>query len=290
MPTNQERLATLEERVRNNVWIFRIVAAGMIAWLAWISIQIYQINGHVSNLEGLEGKVTKIELGDQASVSQDIFEKSLPDLRATIATAHKQNVKVSQGTVDILQDKLLHTGSNAPDYWPTAAEFINYRSTVVLPEQAAKLLAGKIPDCTDSLPAPGSVASVESPTQATLNPAIYTNCRFKIDAADQDRYVNAILQGSQPFLKFTNCLIEYSGGPINLIVDWNKVPITLVLVGKTPEEPSETKHVLVTGHAIQFEDCVFHLAIQNTPPPEGQRLATTLLAQNATNVALPLQR
>jgi hypothetical protein len=99
--------------------------------------------------------------------------------------------------------------------------------------------------------------------------------------------LNAILKANTPLLTFKNCLIEYHGGEINLILAWDQEPFTLTLVGKGPD-PSKIVHTRLSGPAIQFENCLFSFTFQNPPPPNGQRLSTTLLAENATSVALPV--
>lgn len=123
-----------------------------------------------------------------------------------------------------------------------------------------------------------------------LSKGVYKNCRFVLDSETQDQKLNAILKGETPVIVFQDCLIEYHGGEINLILAWNKQPFTFVVPPNSPEDksPPHVYHLNMTGPAIDFQNCLFTLSFQNTPPPNGRLLSTTLLAENATSVSLPI--
>ena len=281
---------------------------------------------HTSDrLEAIEKKLTASELQSQASVPQAVFEKTLPDLRSAVTNARKKDVRVSPAVIEDLRSKLLATSPSAPEFWPTVSEFVSYRSSVTSepPEQARKLLTERIPNCTDSLPKP-MMMMVVGPKEVVQTRGVYENCRFVLDSPSQDQTLNAILKGNTPLITFKNCLIEYGGGQINLILAWDKETFTGTMTGTSrgpstgtgledniktqttksfednvktgtnksgqatismPESPTLT---LSGGPTIQFENCLFVLTFQNTPPPNGQRLSTALLTQNATSVSFPL--
>jgi len=245
-------------------------------------------------LTGIEKNLARLELQNQASLSQSEFETTLPELRPVVAYARKQNVKVPPKVIEDLRAKLLGTSSGAPEFWPTVSEFINYRSMVIAAssEQVKRLLTERIPLCTDSTPKPMSIKEVLGPHEANYNPGLYENCRFTLDSSAQDQRINEILTGTTPFLKFRNCLIEYHGGEVNLILAWDKVPVTLIAVPPNSEDKSHpvTVHTNLTGPAIEFDNCLFDFSFQTAPPPKGQQLSTTLLAQNLASVTLPVAR
>jgi hypothetical protein len=244
----------------------------------------------------IENKLTTSELRSQVSLPQSAFEKVLPEVRSEIATARKDQLSVPPAVIEGLRSKLLASNSEAPDFWPTLSEFVSYRSSLsyhaVTPAPPKNLFyysfAKLLPDCTDSLPKPMTIREVLGPHEATTNRGLYENCRFVLDSAKQAQILNGILKGNTPLLTFKNCLIEYHGGEINLILAWDKEPFTVTLVGKGPEDQTKVIHTTLSGPAIQFENCLFSLTFQNPPPPNGQRFSTTLLAENTASVSLPV--
>jgi hypothetical protein len=267
-------------------------------WTAYIEFRTQTID----RLTSIEKKLTTAELQTQAALPQSVFDKTLAETREVVAAARKQHVGAPAAVIEELRSKLIASNSDAPDFWPTVSEFISYQSLTnyrpsVQAKPAGPLTGLKaefrfetLPDCTDSLPRPMTVKEVLNPNQLTNNPGVYENCRFIIDSATQDAIINTILNKTTPFLKFENCLIEYHGGEINLILAWDKAPFTITLVGKTPEEKNKIVNTTISGPAIQFENCLFHFSFQNMPPPNGQRLSTTVLAANTSSISLPVAR
>jgi hypothetical protein len=82
-------------------------------------------------------------------------------------------------------------------------------------------------------------------------------------------------------------LIEYHGGEISLVLARDKEPFTMTLIGRGPEDPTKIIQTTFSGPAIQFENCLFNFSFQTSPPTHGQRLSTSLLAQNASSVSPP---
>jgi len=125
-----------------------------------------------------------------------------------------------------------------------------------------------------------------------LSKGVYENCRFVLDSETQDEKLNTILRTNTPVIVFLHCLIEYHGGPISLILAWDKEPFMATLRPISPQDKTPAKNIplTMTGPAIDFQNCLFSFSFQNPPPPNGQRLATTLLAENADSVSLPIER
>src|SRR5260370_3283661 len=232
--------------------------------------------------------------GSTTSLPQSAFDKTLPDIRSTVAAARKDRINVQPAVIEALRSKLLASNSSAPDFWPSLSEFVSYRSALsyhpaaaAAPQVRVYAIARPLPDCTDSLPEQGTIKEVLSPHEATLNRGLYENCRFVLDSPKQDQTLNAILKGNTPLITFKNCLIEYHGGEISLIFAWDKEPFTLTFVGNGPED-RKIMHTTLSGPAIQFENCLFVFEFQDPPPLNGQHLVTTLLAENTTSVSLPV--
>ena len=56
------RVDVIEERLNNHIKFFWCVVAGILAVLGYMAVELYHINGHLGELEGLKEKVTKIAL------------------------------------------------------------------------------------------------------------------------------------------------------------------------------------------------------------------------------------
>jgi hypothetical protein len=291
------KVDVIEERLNNHITYFRFALAGILAALSFLAVELYHLNGRLGELNSLNAKVTKVELQSQASLPQPAFDKALPDIRSAVAAARKDSISVPPTVIDGLRSKLLASNSQAPDFWATLSEFVSYRSTLNYHStvMADFPLTGKfyaftnqVPNCMDSPPKPMRVKEVLNPQQITNNPGLYENCRFVLDSPTQDQALNAILKGNTPFITFKNCLIEYHGGEISLILAWDKAPFAMTLVGRGPEDPTRVMQTTISGPAIQFENCLFSFMFQNPPPPKGQLLSTTLLAGNTNSMSLPV--
>src|SRR5882762_1058598 len=125
------KVDVIEERLNNHIKFFWCVIAAVLGALGFLAVELYRINGHLGELDGLKENVTKVELQTQALLPQPAFDKTLPDLRSVIATARKENIRVPPKVIEGLQSKLLAADSTAPEFWPTVAEFISYRSLVL---------------------------------------------------------------------------------------------------------------------------------------------------------------
>jgi hypothetical protein len=252
-----------------------ILILALTQWTAYIEFRT-QTN---DRLISIEKKLVISALQSQVSLPQAAFDKALPDIRSTIAAARKDRINAPPAVIEELRSKLLATNSTAHDFWPTLSEFVSYRSALNF--TGGTHAFATLPNCTDSLPKPMTVKEVLSPTELVTNRGFYQDCRFILDSAEQDQKLNAILKLTTPLLTFKNCLIEYHGGEISLILAWDKEPFSVTIAGSGSQ-------VRLSGPAIQFEHCLFNFSFQTSPPPHGQRLSTTLLAQDISFVSLPV--
>jgi len=263
------------------------VGVAVIWYWGWVGTQIVDQG---KKLAAIEANLKVLGLQIQASLPQSAFDKALPDIRSTIAAARKDRISVPPTVIEGLRSKLLASDSASPDFWPTLSEFVSYRSALSYRAAAAPApltnvysIAAKVPDCVDSAPQAMKIVSTTS-----FSKGLYENCRFVLDSAEQDQKLNAILQASTPIIVFKNCLIEYHGGEISLILAWNKQPLTFIIPGTGPQDPTKFQQVRLTGPAIDFQNCLINFAFQKTPSPNGQLLATALLAQDASSASLPI--
>jgi hypothetical protein len=220
---------------------------------------------------------TKQSLSTHAALPLADFKASLSDLGSSIAAARKQNLKVPPKIVDDLIRKMTSTDKNTPAFWPVAAELISYRSlTLATPFIAA------LPNCTDSLPTVSRIIEVPNPKTAKVGPGIYENCRITLDSEEENKRINSILSDRNPSLSFKHCLVIYRGGPVNLILSWNNRPVRTIVEGKEPSIGTVS-----VPNTLSFEECLFDFSFQGIPPPNGQQITETLLAQNGHTVTFP---
>jgi hypothetical protein len=231
----------------------------------------------LDRLVQIEKNLTALNLKAQASLSSSEFQSALPDLKAALASAKKDNLKVGAQTIDALQKRLLDTSTNASDFWPAVSSFVSYRSQI----QSTPLTANP-PDCTDSLPTPNKVSAVTSPQTIEVSGGIYQNCRITLDSVQDQEKINEVLMHRNALITFKHCLVVYRGGNINLIVGWKNRHTKITLDDGTPP-----RYGIVNGNAISFEDCIFDFVVSVTPPYNGREVTQALLASPGNTVTLP---
>jgi hypothetical protein len=69
---------------------------------------------------------------------------------------------------------------------------------------------------------------------------------------------------------------------VNLILSWDTRRVKVNVQGQPP-----TSAVVFAHNTLWFDECLFDFSLQGAPPPMGQQIAETLLAQNGNAVALP---
>lgn len=221
-------------------------------------------------------------LSNSAALPQRQFEQRLPDIKKLIALAQERGVKADPSLLGRVSQKLLNINPRAPDFWPVSAELVSYRSSNGATSNILQLASAKLPDCTDSLPQPMKVAEVLNEHQIRLSRGLYENCRITLDSAQDNDRLNSYLLNAVPLITFKHCLVLYNGGAVHLILAWKNTVETFRIEGHPPVSVSN-----FSGNALEFEECLFSFRITSVPPPTGQQLTETLLAQNSTTLKLP---
>jgi hypothetical protein len=211
------------------------------------------------------------------------LQERLPAIQHLLATAKDQGVKADAKVLDALTQKLSAANTGAIGFWPTAAEFISYRSQSTI-TNLQSLLRLDIKDCIDKDPTPMKVIDVSSDRHTMhASSAYYDDCRLTLDSPRDSAKINDILGRLAAMLTFRHCLIIYRGGPINLIPEKHNRPSVIIGPDATPQPVT-----VDFENALRFENCLFSFLVPNVPPAAGQRLTTTLLAENGPNVTFPL--
>jgi hypothetical protein len=211
-------------------------------------------------LDGLRDELTKQSLADQAIL---------------FGAKQQENTRAPYKLASTLATKLVQSDKSTPDYWPTAAEFISYRSQIVSPDEEV-LLNSHLPNCVDSDPFPIRVAEVDSRGAIRrLENAHYDNCRFTLDSMEDD---GRIMDFVSKFgtIEFRHCLIVYKGGDfiVPTYLHIPNVPIKAI-TGK-----GRGGSIGYDGPALQFVDCIFDFSAPGTVPAKAQRLIEALLPQS----------
>jgi hypothetical protein len=239
-----------------------------------------------SDIADIRGNLGKQSVINHAALPLSEFKATLPDLRSAIATVKEQDVKVAPNVISDLQQKLL-TAKDAPDFWPTAAQFINYRSQLAISD-FQDLQRPTLPDCTDHDPSPTKVETISKDRhQFTVRSGYYDNCRLTLDSPQDDAKINSILESTAFMLTFRHCVVVYRGGEINLIVAFNNRPLTLFPIGH-PESAFTTAPF--TGRTLFFENCLFEIELDGQPPLPGQQFTQNLLATNGTKIGFTVSK
>jgi hypothetical protein len=191
-----------------------------------------------------------------------------------------------------LQQKL-SASVDAPSFWPTAADFINYRSQISVRDYQG-LERSDLPNCVDKPPVPmtmtmdsetekGRVGEPIKPGGAHEIPAVYENCRFTLDSPEETSMIPELGKGRSYVLKFRRCQIIYHGGPITLLTAHPR-PTAITAYG-----PTRSDVFVIVGQTIIFEDCLLQLNITALPVPDGQSLTRQLLSQSGSILTVTFQ-
>ena len=262
---------------------------GFGAAVAVILFMITQWSGYVEfrthtqdDIKNIQGDIAKLGLTIHASLSQSVFEQNLPQLKSAIVNAEKQDSKVPAPIISALQQKLSETSSSAPDFWSTTTSFISYRSQV-LSSKSPSLIQAKLPNCAKVPLQMFPISNVLSPTQFQMTVPTFENCQITLDSSQDTDFINKILLTVSPFVRFKHCLVIYNGGNVNIILylpseEGTRIMNNLGLLGTT-----RTK---LEGQSVTFEDCLFQFSASTLPPPSGQKMTESLLAQNENLLTL----
>jgi len=272
--TQPERMAALEERVKNHILFFRIAVVCLCGWLAWLTNMMVDIRTNTRQtatnvqtatagqsalsvkLEALEARQS---VADYASAKPNELKEDLPKLASTLKSLNQRKVKISPSVVSNLQSNLAAIDAKTPDYWPAATEFVSYTSE--LAHQDIAKLKTTLPRCVDLIPHNATLAEAVSPGEQTvhINPGYYENCQFQIDSPEEDKIISAYAQGV-PALTLKHCLISYKGGNIELHL------------GMWP---------------LTFENCLFEFSDSEEPPSPVQQMTQLLLEGRSQRITFP---
>jgi hypothetical protein len=240
------------------------------AKLSPINEQLRELNRAVGQIQGKLG----------------IFEASQKKINIRL----DQQASLAKLVLSGLQTNLNAIDQSTPRYWPTAAEFISYRSQVSVGTAFETLSRPDMPNCTDHLPTPMEyrmTSEEERGTKEETNrvgldlsrfiPAIYENCRFVLDSPEEAEGFPFL--GRSFDLEFKNCQIIYNGGSIAI---FTPNPRPSLFNGKGP---TRGDLFIMNGQKLRFENCLFLFTIKAVPPQEGQQMTHELLAQSGPTLS-----
>jgi len=254
-------------------WITHVVAPLCVTAIlatagAVIHLEIV-VNGIGKNVSGVQGSIARQSLTTYAALPQSEFKAALPDLNSSIALARKQNVRIPPRVVDDLSKQLNATETSTADFWPTAAEFISYRSQLLTEWRAADL-----PPCLTGRPGQSGkfTASIKQGSkELTHGPVEYNNCKIVLDSQAATAELSMDLSFADVLCN--HCVVIYNGGQI--------VIMPMKIATETPAQ--------LVGKLI-FEDCLFVLSFPTVPTQQGQQLTRTLLAASSNTVSIQLHQ
>ena len=184
--------------------------------------------------------------------------EQLPAVNTLLTVAMDQKIRIQSEITSDLRKNLLKVDSSSTDYWPVAAQLVNYRS-----EAAVGWNRINVPDCSkDNITFSGATHLEQfSDGRAVMTRGLATfhHCALILDSSEAQ---NLMSQGlSVGDVTFDDCIILYNGGPINI-------------------KPIRYLHGIPPSTTLNFVKCVFLFKLASPPPPVGQRLTTELLASN----------
>jgi len=239
------------------------------------------VAGMQNSMGVVQGALAKQTLTTDAALPTSEFKVVLPELASAIAVTRRQKVKVLPQIISDLQQHLTATDTDAPSFWPAVSEFISYKSL----NSTSWSAPNNLPTCTDSEPA-SSTVSILSPTQATINPGVYENCRFILDSPREDARLNEIIQKRLAVVIFKHCVIVYRGGPINLVLALDKY--NLPWSTEQNGQHLEGRVNISVRNAVQFQECLFDFVLHGEPQKSGRELTKFLLASSGNEITVPL--
>ena len=243
--------------------------------------KLASIASSLDTLKPLIEDLIRREMDKAASLPQSEYRAKLPVIKHVLSAARQQAVTVNPKLVRQVEQKLISVQPRVPEFWPTSANLVSYRSFNTASKEVQQLSTAGLRNCTDSPPEPMRITKVVDPHTINFSRGLYENCRVILDSAQDDERINNFLSTQTPLITFKHCLVVYRGGPVNLIIAWNARPTTLHVEGQ-PDLP-----LSLSANALVFEECLFDFSFQGVPPPFGQQLTETLLAQNSPTLKLP---
>jgi hypothetical protein len=249
----------------------------------------------LKTLEPFIRDIVQHQFDNVANLPSKTLGKRLPAVQHLVAVAENRGIKADAPTLGAIGRKLSAVDANVADFWPTAAQFINYRSQISVAD-VQSLLRPDLPNCTDHDPIPMEMIVNEEdekktkqndvlqlPTETSkplgkdtsrLVSARYENCRFTLDSPEEAEQIPYVRKRQSFALTFHHCQITYRGGQIRLLTP-NPRPNALYSKGGKRSDV-----YAFIGQKLYFENCLFLFVINSAPPNEGQSLTQQLLAQS----------
>ena len=198
------KIAVLEERIANHITFFRWASTAALAWLSFMSLTLYNMNGTM-------GKLGKDQASIPARTAQALLKVPIKSKEAAASTfgavsavlrsASGKNGKPDLSVVKNIAPYLVEAQKKYPDVpqvWQATSAFINYKSDISLSSNApAFKSAGK--DCSLSIaPSAGGV--------------IFKNCEDSLEDAERRAGNTRWTDGRLMDIVFINCIVHYEGG------------------------------------------------------------------------------
>jgi hypothetical protein len=198
------QIGKLEERVNNHIKFFWGVAAAGFAWLAILSLLLYNINNNVKTLAVAQADTPAKIVAKLLSEPQTSSAKVASNLNAaaTILRASKiGKVKPESSVLSTVSSKLAEAQTKYPDLpevWQTTGVFITYKSEARLPV---------------SQNTPFLTRGIGCNSQAGGAGWIFSNCEVTLEDI-AERITGSTVNGSPAPFTFIHCIVHYSGGRI----------------------------------------------------------------------------
>ena len=221
------RLATVEERTRNVLWMLGVVVGIFLA----IATQLYLVNGRLSGIERdvsrLLSSVSEMELKKASENPSD--PQNIQQVKKVLADALTTQTIITSKTVVSEGKRFIDAAQGHPDAWGAALAFLNYKSFLnpaSLPPAAKVALKEKwsttkyyrwVPPNADATPTKLTIYGTVPREQAAVMAPIGTP---PDTSSDGDKFV--VLTGGAMTLDntefrhviFSNVHVAWQGGPV----------------------------------------------------------------------------
>lgn len=202
---------------------------------------ISSMKGQLSEISGFVKIIAASQMQHSASLAPSEFEKSLPTLQAALSAAKSTGATSPPQVVKDIQQKLIQSSHDQPDFWGAASAFINYRY-----QSAPRAL----PNCFASRPATQLAADITA-TQTTIPVTLaYADCEVDLNSREPLSHPEWFRWPTA--LKCDRCEVTYNGKEIPLFG---------------------------TGvRALTLKNCIFEFQATPNSPTNGKNLIATILA------------
>ena len=198
------QLGNLETRVKENIRFFWAAIAAGFAWLALLSVLLYNLNNNVKGVASAQAdapakivakllsapETSSIEVAAQLGAASVVLQTSKIGATHPDASALE---KIS-ATLSRVQNKY----PDLAQVWQTTSTFINYKSDALLPASSKIEVAANGVSCVWQLQGIGFT---------------FSNCEISLEDLAQHTQGDTV-NGATPQFIFMHCIIHYRGGHI----------------------------------------------------------------------------